>query len=1012
MRKLAALIVLLAGTGIASGALPGLTFHAPYDGTVGASPGPVSKSIHGQVSYVGAPSGQAVLLANGSYLSYPTAGCFSKSVGTLSLWIRPQWHGNDGRRYGIFSDTAPTHEPAYNSFYMFKTPSSTLQFSLGGTPEHSLNTTIADWTVGEWHHVAATWDCTRGMALYVDGALAGEKRNTYEPQQWPAFNVGADYDGSVTAEAAFSDVMIFDRMLRADQVAAIAQRMPLEVAGVIEMTAPKSIKAGDEFALQLRVLADEPLTRPHAILINLGEVPLLSVMPHPPAQTWRPGQPVELDPITVRTPDYVPLAPGQYPLTAFLAGTATRAATVPVEAPMRLRASAVSLGAPACELMNGTVYDRNVPWLPAGPAGGFLYEGKLYGSDDEGRVMAAALYEKGKIRDALRCRVVEELEIVGTPATSYILRNSFDATSGAPRPHILVVGMDGDISSSVGLEVLAAGNQQLEDRFLVWAALNPNQSRGPRPPESFLFYPQTEACEVRFTSLTGSPGRPPVPLRKLGVYELLDYPQQNVNQLPERPLRRSLALLPTHSELIYSGFGTSGKDLLQRQRSLRQLMEYMHFVGFDRLTLYVAGSNMQSFYDRSILPNAWRWDLLEDVLPFGTVAGVEIVPLLPPLSNFDGLFTFTDPDSFQMDINGQVIRDAAGRRCPDPLRREVQKQLLVFLDEFCAKTDGYNCVPAMGVTVDGATGTCFASIGPEQTADKVGYSAFDLKEFQTTTGMVVGLRADTPTAAYYWLRNSPEAWSQWLDFRCAETHDLWTKCRDLVVSRNPRRYLLVDANLPVPAAHASLSQLDLMRHHGYDPRLFAEEHGLRVSARIGPEAIQERASCATADGVELQIECTELGPGRGLLLPLLQAVISQNPYCLTLRSSLDAKAGHECALRGFARAFRALPAVAGQAFDGEIYPAREDIWVKMFSDCLAVVNLSDKAQEIRLTFGDSLPLNTQVVDVTTGQRMELLRRGRSKARLTVDTDAYELRTLRVIQPIARTGGDPMRPGGQ
>ena len=149
-----------------------------------------------------------------------------------------------------------------------------------------------------------------------------------------------------------------------------------------------------------------------------------------------------------------------------------------------------------------------------------------------------------------------------------------------------------------------------------------------------------------------------------------------------------------------------------------------------------------------------------------------------------------------------------------------------------------------------------------------------------------------------------------------------------------------------------------------------------------------------------------------MLAPLLQAIVLDNPYCLTLRSSLDAKAGHEWMLRGFARAFRALPAVPPKDFDGKIWPVREGIRVQWFNDCLAVINLTDQPQQVRLTLKEPLPFNTQVIDMASGQRVKLLR-GRSTVRLIIDTEPYDLRTLKVKKPIARTGGGILRtPGPQ
>ncbi len=160
--------------------------------------------------------------------------------------------------------------------------------------------------------------------------------------------------------------------------------------------------------------------------------------------------------------------------------------------------------------------------------------------------------------------------------------------------------------------------------------------------------------------------------------------------------------------------------------------------------------------------------------------------------------------------------------------------------------------------------------------------------------------------------------------------------------------------------------------------------------------------------MEVQLDATTLGTGRQMLEPLLQTLMADNPYCITLRSSLDAKVGHESMLRGFARAFRALPAVPPEDFDGDIWANRRNVWVKVFGDCIALINPTDRSQQVRLTLNETLPPNTQVVDTTTGQRVEMMR-GRGRARLIINTDAYELRTLRIDKPMPRTSGGHINP---
>ena len=1015
MRTLAALILLALTASLAIAGPPGLIFHAQFAGDLAASPGPVAQSVHGEPQFMAAPWGKSgILLVKGSYLSYPAQGCLNKSAGTLLFWIQPRWHGNDGKRHAIFSDAAPTHKPIYNSFYLFKTPSSTLQFCVGGVAEHALSTTVADWAPEEWHHVAVSWGSASGIALYVDGARAGEKHCEDEPEQGPTFSIGADYDGSLTAEAGFADVQIFNRIMRPDQIAAIARNLPLEIAGIIDITAPAAAATGQPITIELKAVAAQPLTRPHAVLITLDDIPIASVMPQPPAETWEPGMPIELEPVTVTIPRYLRLPKGHYQLDAILEGTTTSSMMPRPAADVRLYVAGPQLDVPDYVMRDLKVYYQGKPWLSDEPGSGFLYEDRFFWDDEAGRTQAAKLCQSGQIKDALRCVLVDRLEVdIDRALPVYTLKNS-PASGASAAPHVLLIQMRSDIPASVGLEVLAAGDESLSDRYLIWAVLNPSSARRSGAAESFIFFPKTEACEVRFTPLAApAPGAAePPPVREIAVYRLLDHPSGNVTHLPERRVpRRSFALAPRHTELIYEGFGFDGRDLMQRQYSLRQLLYYMQFVGFDRLQIHAADNSQQSFYDEAILTNAWRWDLFEDIIPLATVAGIGIVPVLPPLSSFDQIFTFRNPDSFQIDANGNVVSDTAGRKCPDPLRPEVQRQLLRFLDEFCDKLVGAVCVPAVGMAVDGSTGTCFATTRPDLPAEKVGYSAFDLLRFEALTGLVVTPGTNNPLEAYNWLRNDPNLWQQWIDFRCRQTHDLWTRCRDLIVSRHPHRYLLVDTNLPVPLAHSDYTTQQLLAHHGYDPQLYRDEKGMRIAANVAAGPVSDtpgEPAYATAAGMEAQLDSTTLGAGREMLHPLLQTLMADNPYCITLRTSLDAKVGHEMMLRGFARAFRALPAVPPQDFDGDIWANRRNIWVRTFGDSIAVINPTRRSQQVRLTLNETLPANTQVIDVTTGERVEMMR-GRGRARLILNTDAYDLRTLQIQRPMVRTGGGPINP---
>ena len=112
-------------------------------------------------------------------LAYWTKGNFNKDKGTIEMWVRPHWDGNDGKIH-IFFQTIGTRWNK-NAVTFLKTKKSTLEFrvfdrrgSVGGKPSgyNIAKADISSWRKGEWHHIAGTWDSTTGdVNLYIDGEL-------------------------------------------------------------------------------------------------------------------------------------------------------------------------------------------------------------------------------------------------------------------------------------------------------------------------------------------------------------------------------------------------------------------------------------------------------------------------------------------------------------------------------------------------------------------------------------------------------------------------------------------------------------------------------------------------------------------------------------------------------------------------------------------------------------------------------------------------------------------------
>ncbi|NPV45399.1 MAG: LamG domain-containing protein [Armatimonadetes bacterium] len=1095
------LILCLLALPLAAHAYPP-AFQAPMDSSLVAKPGGEPVETTGQPVFVVGKFGQAVELRPGTVLFYGARGVLDKGQGTLSFWLRPNWAGDDGQDHGLVADQADYASKALNTFYLWKDRHGLLRFDLATPEGQALSADVRSWRAGEWHHLAVTWSQAGELALYVDGNCVSRRQTPYDPVSWPRLILGGDFTGAGSADAAFDEVRIYSRPLQQAHVMALGQNLPLEDAAVTRLTAPRAIRLGQPFDIRVQVTAAGPLTREYPLVLELAGIPFATLQVSLAGHDWGAGQPLDLAGFAVTVPEYLRLWSGTYPLTARLDGTVPPADTAPVvhQVEVTSRSQAVP-GHTYSVTEDGVPMRDGRRFIPAGPDEGFLFQGRFYRDDAEGRSLACQLIASGEVQDAVRCRLVDAVEaaatdhefvewgqsvvqevapgkrvrLTGVPASattavrvggedrpvlpgfSYTLR-----TSPTVAPHVLVVEMAADSDRTLAIGVDAAPGSEpsppLRDSGLGDTRLIPllvtyadgETARGDSTlRQALLFYPKTGASLVTISS--GGRDRQPdvataAAVARLEVYELLDDGAALHNQiaLPEKEPSRSVGLCLPDTTVMFAQFGFAGADALQRRASLGALGDYLGFMGVNRLEFSPLGYGMNARYFGGRLVNTEGYDLFDELLPVAERRGLELVPVLEPMSFYDRLPEFTD-DSFQLDRDGRTYRQAYGR-VPDPLRPEVQAQAMGFLSEFLERVRGRACVPFVAVRVDGVAGTCYSGDAPTRPPEEAGYSEWDLAAFMQATGVQVGgTPGDTPSR-FAWLKANPEAWSRWITWRCEQTHAFWLKLRDLVVSRGDGRKLLIQTSLPSaePGQYGywrtnQTSPLDVLRHHGYDPRLHLSEQGLRISRCLNLGGDRYHGDSAnstyalqpelepwyrTAEGGETELRLTtwdlpehplghRAGPagpaGRAFLGPLVHSLRVHDPYALTLTSWGLATAGHEAELRRFIRAYRALPAVPPTDFEGEVFPRREQVVVRRHgSSRLAVINDSEAPQRVRLTFRPPLPVGTRVVDLAAGVELSQTV-GRAQTRVEVALDAWDLTALE-IRTLPPSGDVKPRPG--
>ncbi len=222
---------------LAGGQFDGLVAYYPFssdtkdasgnghDGTRVGSP-----TFSSDVPTNGAPNSLSLKgSANGSddYVSVPDDPALdfdSSTPMTISLWAKKSaspgvYHilgkrdGCGGANYQLAVDSGGFH---FNSG----------QTGPSGSPGR-LDTSVNDLTQGEWTHLAVTYDTSKTLALYVDGANVGSASNfdLGAPNDAP-LEIGASGTCSNTFPGFLDEVRIYNRALNATEVGSLAKPTP------------------------------------------------------------------------------------------------------------------------------------------------------------------------------------------------------------------------------------------------------------------------------------------------------------------------------------------------------------------------------------------------------------------------------------------------------------------------------------------------------------------------------------------------------------------------------------------------------------------------------------------------------------------------------------------------------------------------------------------------------------------------------------------------------------------
>ncbi|NOY79856.1 MAG: LamG domain-containing protein [Kiritimatiellaeota bacterium] len=173
----------------------------------------------------------AHITQQGEFGSIELAGNLDKARGTLSFWYKPDaLQGKDkavGEKNHVLVASGGFDKHAGNILRVWIWNSGPrfhhLRFDISRRGRGYCETKIARWEAGQWVHIAASWDNTKGITLWVNGERVSERAVTWTPVDTKELVIGGlnskERNGGL-AEGVIDELIVYDRPLTVEQIAA------------------------------------------------------------------------------------------------------------------------------------------------------------------------------------------------------------------------------------------------------------------------------------------------------------------------------------------------------------------------------------------------------------------------------------------------------------------------------------------------------------------------------------------------------------------------------------------------------------------------------------------------------------------------------------------------------------------------------------------------------------------------------------------------------------------------
>jgi hypothetical protein len=189
----------------------------------------------GGTGFENSTMGTGVLISGSDTVSYPSSGNIDGDRGTLEAWLRVDFDPLGSSEYDIFSTDSGTNDirlwkDSTNGVY--DTGTLKLEYYSYGSLAQSAEADITNWTIGEWHHIAAIWDADvlmggdSGVDLFLDGSNVTtlSAASLYCHDGFGDIHLGSSSQYGWETSSFFDEIAVYSRVLTADEIEADYER--------------------------------------------------------------------------------------------------------------------------------------------------------------------------------------------------------------------------------------------------------------------------------------------------------------------------------------------------------------------------------------------------------------------------------------------------------------------------------------------------------------------------------------------------------------------------------------------------------------------------------------------------------------------------------------------------------------------------------------------------------------------------------------------------------------------